>query len=42
MERGDRAKFQKMLDFVLDKCHSEGWADRGTLEAEAAAAAEEA
>ena len=40
VERADRAKFQKMLDFVLDRCHAEGWADRGTLEAAAAAAAE--
>jgi hypothetical protein len=38
-ERADRAKFQKMLDFVLDKCHVEGWADRVALEAEADAAA---
>ena len=40
-ERADRAKFQKMLDYVLDKCHNEGWADRGTLEAAAAAVAQE-
>ena len=38
-ERADRAKCQKMLDYVLDKCHAEGWADRGTLEAAAEAAA---
>ena len=38
-EREDRVKFQKMLDFVLDKCRAEGWAYRGPLESEAAIAA---